>query len=91
MLTCQETSRLVSEGVERHLGWRERFGVRVHLWMCVHCRRFEAQVQLLREALRRRAEEEHEAITGYADLPPAAHERIRAALSARMRSPGGPD
>ena len=80
MLTCKDASRLISEGQERHLRLRERWGLRLHLWLCVNCRRFERQIHLLRRALRklaRRAETD----TQGPDLSPEARERILAALA----------
>jgi len=80
MLTCKDASRLLSEGQERPLSLGERLGLRLHLWMCVSCRRFEQQLALMRRAmraLRRRAETEADT----AELPIAARERIRRALS----------
>ena len=79
MLTCRDASHLLSEGQERPLRLGERLGLRLHLWMCVSCRRFEQQLALMRRAmraLRRRAEAEADA----AELPVAARERIRLAL-----------
>jgi len=53
MKTCKEVHRLVLEGQDRNLSFAERIAVRVHLMMCSACRRFEAQMQFLREAVRR--------------------------------------
>jgi hypothetical protein len=82
MLTCKDASRLVSEGQERSLHLRERWGLRLHLWICVNCRRFERQVRLLRRALRRLARHVQTGTQG-PDLSPEARERIRAALAGR--------
>jgi hypothetical protein len=82
MLTCKDASQLISENQERPLGFRERWGLKVHLWMCVNCRRFERQMTLLRLALRmlgRRAEVD----TDSSGFPPEARERIRKALAER--------
>lgn len=80
MLTCKDASRLVSEGQERKLGFRERLGLRLHLWMCAQCRRFERQIQLLRRALQRMAAQtDVEAQT--TSLTPEARERIRKAIA----------
>jgi hypothetical protein len=43
---------LVIEGQDRKLGFAERLGMRLHLMVCAACRRFEAQMELLRQALR---------------------------------------
>ncbi|HEY9197929.1 MAG TPA: zf-HC2 domain-containing protein [Gammaproteobacteria bacterium] len=82
MLTCKDASRLVSEGLERPLGWRERWALRLHLWLCDNCRRFERQIRLLRRALRslsRRAETDPHGPA----LSSGARERIRKAVAGR--------
>jgi len=53
MKTCKQVHRLVIEGQDRKLPFSERIAVRVHLMMCGACRRFEAQMDFLRQALRR--------------------------------------
>jgi hypothetical protein len=80
MLTCQEAARLMSEQLERPLGVRERWELRLHLWFCVNCRRCKRQLAVLRLALRRLGQR---ADLHGADLSPAARERIRAALLAQ--------
>lgn len=37
------------------MSFRERVGLRIHLWMCGNCRRFERQVGLMRRLLRQPA------------------------------------
>ena len=53
MKSCRQVHRLVIEGQDRKLGFTERLSVRVHLMMCAACRRFDGQMNLLRQALRR--------------------------------------
>jgi len=53
MKSCREVHRLVIEGQDRKLGFTERLAVRAHLLLCTACRRFAAQMALLREAFRR--------------------------------------
>lgn len=82
MLTCKGASRLMSERLERRLGWRERWALRLHLWLCDNCRRFERQVRLLRRALRtlsRRTETDRHG----PQLSPDARERLRKAIAER--------
>ncbi|MES2899702.1 MAG: zf-HC2 domain-containing protein [Pseudomonadota bacterium] len=50
--TCREVHRLVSEGMDRELSMIERGRVRVHLMVCVACTRFDAQMGMLRQAMR---------------------------------------
>lgn len=85
MLTCNDGSHLLSERQERPLGWRERWALRMHLWMCVSCRRFARQLSVLRRAmgaLRQRRSDEVERT----DLPEEARERIRRALAERREA-----
>lgn len=78
MLTCKDASRLVSEGQDRNLSLLEGAGLRLHLWMCDNCQRFERQISYLRQTLR----------SGLArgdlplekQLPAEAQARIRQAL-----------
>ncbi|MDP1904801.1 MAG: zf-HC2 domain-containing protein [Pseudomonadota bacterium] len=86
MLTCKDASHLISENQERPLGFRERWGLKMHLWMCVSCRRFERQMTLMRQALRmlgKRAEVDASADGDSSGFPPEARERIRKALAER--------
>lgn len=53
--TCKEVHRLTSEGLDRELSLVERARVRMHLLVCVACRNFDGQMQLLRRAMRQLA------------------------------------
>ncbi|MEJ2344501.1 MAG: zf-HC2 domain-containing protein [Gammaproteobacteria bacterium] len=81
MLTCKQTSRLVSEGLDRKLRLQERIGVRLHLWICKRCRRFERQLRFLRRVLRVGAYEGSFPVEK--PLPPEVAERIRRVLRDR--------
>ena len=56
MLTCKEAARLVSQGLDRHLGLPERVKLRLHLLICEGCSNFSRQVRFLRDAVRRLAD-----------------------------------
>jgi hypothetical protein len=56
--TCREIHRLTSEGMDRQLSWVERLRMRLHLLLCVGCRRFGEQTTLLRHAVRSASESE---------------------------------
>ncbi len=53
MLSCKETSSLVSQSFDRRLSWRERVALRMHLVVCDACRTFANQMAFLRTAARR--------------------------------------
>lgn len=52
MLNCKQTSLLVSQSLDRPLTWRERWAVRLHLLICIYCRRFLHQLLGIRRALK---------------------------------------
>jgi len=60
MPSCKDVTRLVSEGLDRELGFGERVALRVHFMMCRGCRTFEDQVARLRQAVRDLASPEDE-------------------------------
>lgn len=50
MPSCEESTRLMSEAMERPLSRAERLALRWHLLMCGACRRFERQLDWLRRS-----------------------------------------
>ena len=56
ILSCKEVTRLVSQGMDRDLGFAERVRLRVHLAICDGCTNFKDQMKSLREAMARLAE-----------------------------------
>jgi HD-GYP domain-containing protein (c-di-GMP phosphodiesterase class II) len=80
MLTCKGASHLISKSQDAPLTFRERWGLRFHLWMCESCRRFDQQIAFIRLAMmkiRQRASSVPEKI----ELPLQARERIRNVLT----------
>ena len=51
MLSCKEATRLVSQGLDRKLGFAERVRVRLHLAICDGCTNFSKQLAFLRKAV----------------------------------------
>ena len=52
MLDCKQTSQLISQSLDRPLTMRERFALKVHLFVCKYCKRFSQQVQTLHVAIK---------------------------------------
>lgn len=53
MLTCKDlTTAVASDDLQRR-SWRERLGIRLHLMLCRHCRRYVAQLAAIGNAARR--------------------------------------
>lgn len=56
MLSCKEATQLVSQGLDRRLGFAERVALRLHLLICNGCTQFRKQTAFLREAMKRLAD-----------------------------------
>jgi predicted anti-sigma-YlaC factor YlaD len=61
MLSCRQVTRLVSQGLDRDLGFTERVRLRVHLAICEGCTNFSRQMAFLRKAMAKLAEQSPEA------------------------------
>ena len=53
MISCKESTQLMSQGMDRPLGGRARVALALHLLICIGCRRTRRQFDFLRDALRR--------------------------------------
>lgn len=84
MPNCRETSRLVSESLDRRLPFFKRLLLRVHLRMCKYCHRFERQLVQMR-AISRHINQHLNTLDTPESLSDEARERIRSAL--RSHSP----
>jgi hypothetical protein len=56
IISCRESTRLASQGLDRELAFGERVALRVHLVICLGCRRAGRQMEFLRRAVRELAE-----------------------------------
>ena len=75
---CKEAVRLQSEALDHRLPALERFGLRLHLFLCKWCRRYGKQIRLLHDAAREHPEALADAVPQ--KLSPAARERISHSL-----------
>lgn len=53
LLTCKEASEALSRQHEEPLSFAEKFGLRLHLYICTGCRNFRNNLQLMRAAMQR--------------------------------------
>ena len=53
MLKCREACKLLSETQDRNLAPRERLSLKLHLFACIHCRRYRKQLAFLRANLKK--------------------------------------
>ena len=82
MPSCKQVSHMVSESLDgKALRWHERIKVKIHLSMCLACRRMVRQMKLLRAAAGEFGKSDQNAVhTKQETLSPEASERIRAHL-----------
>ena len=84
MLSCKDVTQLISESMDHSLPLGKRIGVRIHLLMCLFCARYERQLLLIRETVRRLvAMEETPDGLFLGALSEDARERIRQSLRSR--------
>lgn len=72
-LRCEESTRLISDGLDRELTGVERWALRLHAISCLACRRFRRHLPILHRALRLRISREEK-------LSAEARQRIQASL-----------
>lgn len=75
-LKCEQSTRLVSDSLDRELSLVERWAVRLHYIGCWSCRRFGKQIRLIQKALQMHSKKIHEE----AKLSPEATKNIRDAI-----------
>lgn len=45
MLNCKETTRLISERLDRHISLWQHFNLRMHIMMCGACNAYKRQIE----------------------------------------------
>lgn len=60
MLTCKETTELVSKEVDDGLSLKERLDMGMHVMMCSACRNYRSNVRFLRRACKEAATPGHQ-------------------------------
>jgi hypothetical protein len=84
MLSCKDVTPLISRSMDTSLPVGKRIGVRIHLLICRFCARYEKQLLLIRETVRRVvAAEELPGGPSAEALSEDARGRIRQALQSR--------
>lgn len=57
-LRCEEASRIMSDSMDRDLGFAERWAIRLHVISCRHCVRLRRHLRVIRDAAKKLAEKE---------------------------------
>jgi len=53
MLTCKQTSQIISQSLDKPLSGSDRLRLKFHLVICAACSRFNQQLHLLNTAVKR--------------------------------------
>ena len=53
LVSCKETSHLLSQEQEKPMSWWQRVKVNWHLGVCSMCRAFDKQLRFIHEAMQR--------------------------------------
>lgn len=80
MLTCKETSQLISAQYDRPLDLRERLATYLHLMMCRYCRAVAQQIALIQKWAGLKHDTDLSS-AGSACLSAEARDRIAAAIA----------
>lgn len=56
MLSCKDTTKLLSQSLDAELSLPQRLALRLHLAICRNCRNFREHLALIHEACRRFSE-----------------------------------
>ena len=67
MLSCKDLVAHSSDYIDGHLGVRKRMSVRMHVAMCMNCRRFIKQMRLSQAVLRQLPRRQHAELDEIAD------------------------
>lgn len=79
MPSCKDITEHASDYLEHHLSLRQRLGYRLHLFMCVNCRRYLDQLQLTIRTIGK---------TPQASPPPVAPQQVQEIVE-RLRQQAG--
>ncbi len=90
-LRCERASELSSQEMDGPLSTLERLALCGHLLLCVSCRRFRGQTQLIRAAVRRRQRSLDDEQGGIGDGSLSAEARRRIACALRQALPDAGD
>jgi hypothetical protein len=80
MLSCEDSTRLMSEGLDERLSPWQRFGLRFHVMMCGACRRYGRQIKGIEHLLRTRQATPTDAQARSLRLSAARREEIKRSL-----------
>jgi len=83
MLSCKEIGELLSQAMDRKLSFRERLGLKFHLFICKTCSCYDKQLQFIARSARRLMQPKKDN-QGIPPLSNEAEARINNAIKQRL-------
>lgn len=80
MMSCKDMSELISLAQDQRLSIRQKMMLRMHLFFCEACSRFDKQIRFLNRAMENYVQNHSSGDDTKKSLPEDAKERIRRAL-----------
>lgn len=83
MLSCKEVGELLSKGLDRKLSFKERMGLKIHLFICKTCSCYEKQLDFIARSAKQLMQSEKKD----EGLPPLSEEagtRISSQISQQL-------
>ena len=82
MLNCKQISQLISQSLDRKLTLRERFALKLHLFICKKCKQFSNHLQTLCVAIETMTSSIES--NNNIEMPSASKQRISIYLKGKM-------
>lgn len=87
MMSCKETTRLISEDLDQPLPWSKRVAVRMHVLLCRRCAAYRRQLRAITNLLRVARSRAHSMPTHTGPgLTDEARDRIKKSLQDRQQN-----
>lgn len=87
MISCQRATELMSQSRDESLTLKQALELRLHLFICEFCKRFQDQLELIKHALHQQASSSGEdPDSAPTCAPEGAKQRLKARLSKEVDS-----
>ena len=80
MMSCEESTKLISESIDRKLPLMKRLGLKIHIMMCRFCGRYAVQLNFIEEVLGKYRRDITQGSSDESRLPDTARDRMKQRL-----------
>lgn len=79
--SCKKIAKLISDSQDQTLPWQSRLVMRMHLFVCKYCSRFERQINHIQEMLQQSSIDD---LQSQQELSIEAKQRIQSTIQQKM-------